>query len=162
MKFQILLAMLALGSFAAAASAQMKFEIREQCGRPTAEYTIQAGDHEGHAFRIQQTLCTPDGAFEIAGVAIKEHKATGFSEMDVGNGSNRWFHVFTMASGDTIYARSEGTANYQGRRYQSSTAWWTFEGGTGKFEKLSGRGTSSCHPAPGGFACEAQGDYSLP
>lgn len=148
---------LALTSLAAA---QTKIEIKETCGRPTAEYTIQVGDHAGHAFRIQQTECTTDALVEIAGVAIKDHKATGFTEMDTGSGKHQWFHVFTMANGDSIYARSEGSANYEGRRFSGSTSKWTFTGGTGSFEKLKGEGTYTCHPGPNGFACEASGEYA--
>jgi hypothetical protein len=154
--------LLAALSLASGASAQTRIDLKEQCGRPTAEYTIQVGDHPGHAFRIEQANCTPEGTVEIAGVAIQQHQATGFAEMDVGKGANQWFHVFTMANGDSIYARSRGTANYDGRRFQSSTSQWTFEGGTGKFEKLKGTGSYTCRPAPGGFACEAQGEYTSP
>jgi hypothetical protein len=144
------------------AGAQTRIEFKEQCGRPTAEYTIQAGDHPGHAFRIEQTDCTPEGKVEIAGVAIQDHKATGFAEMDAGKGSNQWFHVFTVADGSSVYARSQGKANYEGKRFRSSTSRWKFAGGTGKFVKLSGTGSYTCHPAPGGFACQAEGEYSLP
>jgi hypothetical protein len=144
------------------AAAQTKLEIKEQCGRPTAEYTLQVGDHPGHAFRIQQTDCTPEGTAGIAGVEIKTHKATGFTEMDAGKGNHQWFHVFAMANGDSIYARSQGTADYQGRRFTSSTSNWGFAGGTGKFARLKGTGSYTCHPGPSGFACEAQGSYFLP
>jgi hypothetical protein len=65
-----------------------------------------------------------------------------------------------MANGDSVFARSQGTANYQGRRFNSSTSKWTFEGGTGKFEKLRGEGSYACHPGPNGFACEASGEYT--
>ena len=147
---------------AASALAQTKLELKETCGRPTAEYTIQVGDHSGHAFRIQQTECTPEGVVEIAGVGIQSHKATGFTEMDTGEGHHQWVHVFTMANGDSIYARSKGTVEYQGRRFTSSTSEWEFVGGTGKFVTLKGNGTYTCHPGPSGFACEGQGDYSLP
>jgi hypothetical protein len=147
---------------AAPAVARTKIEIKETCGRPTVEYTIQAGDHPGYAFRIQQTDCVTEGAVAIAGVEIKSHKATGFTEMDEGKGRHRWFHVFTLANGDRLYARSEGTVEYQGRRFTSSTSNWQFVGGTGKFEMLKGSGTYACHPGPSGFACEAEGEYSLP
>lgn len=145
---------------AAQVHAKTKVEIKETCGRPTAEYTIQVGDHAGHAFRIQQTECTTEGTVGIAGVAIKNHKATGFTEMDGATGKHQWFHVFTMANGDSVYARSQGTANYSGRRFHSSTSKWTFRGGTGKFENLKGEGTYTCHPGPSGFACDASGEYT--
>jgi hypothetical protein len=141
---------------------QTKLDIRENCGRPTAEYTIQVGDHPGHAFRIEQVECTPEGTIEIGGVAIQKHVATGFAEMDVGQGKNQWAHVFTMANGDSIFAHAEGSASYQGRRYTSSTLKWDFEGGTGKFEKIKGEGSYTCGPGQGGFSCEAKGEYTLP
>ena len=144
------------------AGAQTKLELQEQCGRPASEYTIPVGDHPGHAFRIQQTDCTPDASVRIAGEPIKAHKATGFTEMDAGEGRHQWFHVFAMDNGDSIYARSEGTADYQGRRFSSSTSQWKFVGGTGKFEKLTGTGSYTCRPGPSGFACEATGSYSVP
>jgi hypothetical protein len=153
---------LAALALAGAARAQMQLELKELCGRPSAEYTIPVGDHPGHAFRIQQTDCAPEGTAEIAGVAIQKHQATGFTEIDAARGAHQWFHVFTMADGAQVFARSQGTAQYQGRRFQSSTSKWTLEGGTGKFEKLRGGGTYTCHPAAGGFACEAQGGYRLP
>jgi len=157
----VLLSGLLLGNAALAglASAQTKISISEQCGRPNPEYTIQVGDHPGHMFRIEQSTCTWEGTLEIAGVGVKQHQVTGFSEMDGAKGSDHWFHVFTMANGDSVYARSQGTATYDGRRFQSSTAEWTFEGGTGKFQGLKGSGSYTCHPSPNGFACEAQGEY---
>jgi hypothetical protein len=147
---------------AGAASAQTKISVAEQCGRPTSEYTIPVGDHPGHVFRIEQTSCTEEPALEIGGVAVKEHHATGFSEMDGGKGKDHWFHVFVMANGDSVFARSEGTAEFDGLRFRSSSAEWTFLPGTGKFQGLKGSGTLKCHPGTGGFACQAEGEYSLP
>jgi len=153
---------LAALSLAGVASAQTKITISEQCTRPTAEYTIPVGDHPGHLFRIEQSTCTPQPVVEIAGVAVKQHQVTGFSEIDAGQGTghDQWFHVFTMANGDSVYARSQGTAAFDGTRFKSSTAQWTFEGGTGKFQGLKGSGSYACHPAPGGWACDAQGEYN--
>lgn len=161
MRIHLALRPLAAIALASAAWAQTRIEIKENCGRPTAEYTIQVGDHPGHAFRIEQADCKPEGKVEIGGVAIQDHKATGFAEMDVGKGTNQWFHVFTLADGSSVYARSQGKADYEGRRFRSSTSKWTFEGGTGKFESLKGTGSYTCHPGPGGFACEAEGEYTL-
>ncbi|MGE5326827.1 MAG: hypothetical protein ACM3NO_07295, partial [Deltaproteobacteria bacterium] len=70
MRFNATIASVFALTLASLAGAQTKLEIKETCGRPTAEYTIQVGDHAGHAFRIQQTDCTPDAPVEIAGVAI--------------------------------------------------------------------------------------------
>jgi hypothetical protein len=162
----VMLAGLALSgvAFAGRAAAQAKIAISEQCGRPTPEYSIQLGDHPGHMFRIEQSTCTPQSPVEIAGVALKQAQVTGFSEIDAaqGAGHDQWFHVFTMANGDSIYARSQGKPDFDGARFKSSTAQWTFEGGTGKFQGLKGGGTYTCHPATGGWACEARGEYTLP
>jgi len=163
MKIHYSLAWLAALLVAAGASAQTKITISEQCSRPTAEYTIPVGDHPGHMFRIEQSTCTPQNAVEIEGVAVKQHQVTGFTEIDTaeGTGHDQWFHVFTMANGESVYARSQGTAAFEDARFKSSTAQWTFEGGTGKFKSLSGKGSYSCRPAPGGWACDAQGEYRM-
>ena len=153
---------LAILVLASAASAQTKISVAEQCGRPTSEYTIPVGDHPGHVFRIEQSSCSEEPALEIGGVAVKEHHATGFSEMDAGKGKDHWYHVFLMANGDSVFARSEGTGEFDGLRFRSSTADWTFQGGTGKFQDLKGSGTLNCHPATGGYACQAEGQYTLP
>jgi hypothetical protein len=155
---------LAITVIAGTARAQTKIEIREQCGRPTAEYTIQAGDHPGHMFRIEQSTCTPEPPLEIGGVAVKQHQVTGFIEIDAarGAGDDQWFHVFTLANGDSIYARSQGKATFEGARFKSSTAKWNFASGTGKFQTIKGSGSYACQPATGGWACEAQGVYELP
>ena len=161
---RVLLVLLEGLALAGLASAQTKISTSELCARPSPEYTIQLGDHPGHMFRIEQSTCAPQGTFEIAGVAVKEHQVTGFSEIDAakGAGNDQWFHVFTMANGDTISARSQGTASFDGARFRSSSAKWTFESGTGKFQWVKGGGTYSCHPATGGWACDAQGEYTLP
>jgi hypothetical protein len=163
MRIHLWLVWLAAFSLATRASAQTKITMSEQCSRPTAEYTIQVGDHPGHMFRIEQSTCTLQPVVEIAGVAVKQHQVTGFSEIDAaqGAGHDRWFHVFTMANGDSVYARSQGTAAFDGTRFKSSTAQWTFEGGTGKFQGLKGSGSYACRPAPGGWGCDAQGEYGL-
>jgi hypothetical protein len=149
---------------AGSARAQTKISISEQCGRPTSEYTIPLGDHQGHLFRIEQSICTPAPPLEIGGVAVKQHQVTGFIEIDAakGAGDDQWFHVFTMANGDSIYARSRGKATFDGARFKASTAKWSFESGTGKFQSIKGSGSYSCHPATAGWACDAEGLYELP
>lgn len=144
--------------------AQTKIAISEQCGRPTSEYTIQVGDHPGHMFRIEQSTCTPGPPLEIGGVAVKQHQVTGFIEIDAakGAGDDQWFHVFTLTTGDSVYARSQGKAAFDGARFKSSTAKWNFTSGTGKFQTITGSGSYTCQPATGGWACEAQGTYELP
>jgi hypothetical protein len=143
---------------------QTKIVISEKCGRPTSEYSISVGDHPGHLFRIEQSTCTPDPPLEIGGVAVKQHQVTRFIEIDAakGAGDDEWFHVFTMANGDSISARSQGKAAFDGTRFKSSTAKWSFENGTGKFQAIKGSGSYECHPATGGWACDAQGTYELP
>ncbi len=158
----VTVAILATLLAAGVAQAQTRISVSEQCGRPTAEYTIQVGDHPGHVYRIEQTDCKEDPVLEIGGVAVKEHHSTGFIEMNAGKGTDHWYHVFVMANGDNVYARSEGTAEFDGLRFRSSTAKWTFEPGTGKFQGLKGSGTLNCRPGQGGFACQADGEYTLP
>lgn len=146
------------------ARAQRKIVISEQCGRPTSEYTIQVGDHPGHMFRIEQSTCTPAPPLEIGGVTVKQHQVTGFIEIDAskGAGDDQWFHVFTLTNGDSVYARSQGKATFEGARFKSSTAKWNFASGTGKFQAITGSGSYTCQPATGGWSCEAQGTYQLP
>lgn len=155
---------LAITLIAGTAWAQTKIVIKEQCGRPTSEYTIPVGDHPGHMFRIEQSTCTPDPPLEIGGVAVKQHQVTGFIEIDAakGSGDDQWFHAFNLANGDSIYARSQGKATFDGARFKSSTAKWSFESGRGKFQAIKGSGSYTCQPATGGWACEAQGAYELP
>lgn len=155
---------LAITWFGGTAWAQTKIEIREQCGRPTSEYTIQVGDHPGHMFRIEQSTCIQETPLEIAGVAVKQHQVTGFIEIDAakGAGDDQWFHVLTLANGDSICARSQGKATFDGARFKSSSAKWTLETGTGKFQTIKGSGSYTCQPATGGWACNAHGIYELP
>jgi hypothetical protein len=146
------------------ARAQTKIVISEQCGRPTSEYTIQVGDHPGHMFRIEQSTCTPGAPLDIGGVAVKQHLVTGFIEIDAaqGAGDDQWYHIFTLTNGDSVYARSQGKATFEGARFKASSAKWNFTSGTGKFQAITGSGSYTCHPAAGGWACEAQGTYQLP
>ena len=154
----ILFVMLAL---AASAAAQNKVSGALQCGKAEKEYTIDIGDHPGHAFAISQGKCAWKA--EIGGIQDKEATTTGFGEISGDTSRIRFSSVDTMANGDKIYSHGDGTIALNKGVPQTEEGKWSISGGTGMFKGLKGNGTDKGkYAADGTFTGEAEIEYTLP
>jgi hypothetical protein len=148
---------------ASSAVAQTKFSGTLECGKADPTYTIQIPDREGYSFEIGQNKCTWTKPFAIAGLESKNNVQAESDEV-TGNTIKAIAYGFTQFSnGDKAFHRGVSTAD---QKAQTSSGKWTFTAGTGKLRGIKGSGTSTCKirsaESGGGYACEIEGEYTLP
>jgi hypothetical protein len=159
-----MLTFLIVFALAAVASAQTKVSGTQQCGKPDQEHSIQVGDKPNHSFVITQGKCTWTKPFEIAGVQDKESLETAFAEIRGNTSRVRGYDVDTVANGDKVFYRFEGTITLKDGVPQSCEAKWAYAGGTGKLKGIKGKGTCklASAAADGTVTWDCEGEYELP
>ncbi len=164
MKPRVILAVTVAVAFASAAAAQTKTSGTIQCGKPDPSHAIDIGDRPNHGMSLNKVQCTWTKGMEIAGIASKDGVSVSSEESsgDKSNGSG--FHWTTMANGDKILVRFQGTSVLKDGVPQSSEGTWKYTGGTGKLKGIKGGGTYKCSaPNPdGSMTYQVDGDYQLP
>jgi len=163
MKLRTILAPLAAMVLAAAAGAQTKISMAGQCGRPEQQQTLAVPDRPNHSLVIAQAKCTYSKPWEIAGVQGKDGVPTETQDVS-GNASRfRGYYVETMANGDKIHYRYEGSATLKDGVPQSVENKWSAIRGAGKFKGIKAQGTCKGKgTADGGLTIECEGEYTLP
>lgn len=151
-------------ALATAARAQTKISGTNQCGEPDQEHSIQVGDRTNHSFVISQGKCTWTKPVEIEGIQSKEGVCTESAEISGNTSRYRFYYVVTMASGDKVFYRGEGTMTLKGGVPQSAEDKWTLAGGTGKLKGIKGKGTNKLKTAgaDGSSTWDTEGEYELP
>jgi hypothetical protein len=151
----------ALFAFAVAgASAQTKYSISGECGKPDLRQTVPVSDQPGHAFMIQQGKCVSKG--EMAGAKSKEGV---FTEHDDATGNNvkAWgIYAETFDSGDKVFYNYQITATMKDGAMVSGKGTYQASSGTGKMKGIKAKGTCTYSPGAGGgsdYACE--GEYTI-
>jgi hypothetical protein len=164
MRFKIILTLLIVLALAGVASAQTKISGAQRCAKADLAYSIQVGDRPNHSFVISQGKCTWTKPFEVAGIQDKEGIDTDFAEISGNTSRGHGYEVDTMANGDKIYLRYEGTLTLKDGVPQSGEPKWALFGGTGKLKGLKGKGTCklTSAPADGSLTWDCEGEYELP
>jgi hypothetical protein len=146
---------------AVTASAQTKFSGKCSQGKPDPNHIMRVDDGTSHALVLGQVTCKWSSG-EIAGIALKDEVDTVFSDMKGTSSRDLGYGVGAAANGDKYYVRFEGTTKYKGEAPTSGTCNWTFYGGTGKLQGLTGKGTcNGTFDASGGAVFEVVGEYSI-
>ena len=161
-----MLKIFAISALAAGSSfmilAQSKISGSLQCAKPDPNYVVQVGDRPGHMVALMQQKCTWTKPIEMEGVQSKDDTGTGVSDIRGANAQDRGYDATTMANGDKIFVRSQGTSKMKGQMLDSGEGKWSFGGGTGKFKALKGTGTYKLKGNPDGSAViDIEGDYSV-
>jgi len=142
---------------------QTKISGTVQCGKPDQQQKIEIGDQPGHAFAINQGKCKWTKPMEIAGTQTKEDIGTGFDEINGNKSRGHGYVVGTLANGDKMHVRTQGSATMKGEVIESAEGTWSFAGGTGKLTGIKGKGTYKGKGAPDGSATyEVEGEYEMP
>ena len=163
MQFKAIPAFLAVLVLASLSFAQTKISGTVQCSKPDQQQKIDIGDQPGHAFAINQGKCKWTKPMEIAGTQTKEDIGTGFDEINGNKSHGHGYVVGTLASGDKMHVRTQGSATMKGEVIESAEGMWSFTGGTGKLKGIKGKGTYKGKGAPEGSATyEVEGEYELP
>lgn len=134
------------------------------CDAPDPQHTIPAGDHPNHAVLISQYKCTWSYPMKIDGVATKD--GTSF-ESGVQRGNTihvNGLHTTNMDNPekDKIFVTYDGKTTLKDNKPFTAKGTWTFDGGTGRFEKIKGKGYfDGKATANGGVSFKVTGDYKL-
>jgi hypothetical protein len=112
---------------------------------------------------VRKGKCTWTKPMEIAGTQTKEDVGTNFDEIHGNKGQGHGYVVGTMANGDNMYVRIQGSSTLKDGAVESANGAWSFTGGTGKLKGVKGKGTYKGKGAPDGSATyEVEGEYELP
>jgi hypothetical protein len=163
MKMRGFLVFLAAIALASAATAQTKTSGTLQCSKSDPVNMIEVGDHPGHALVIAKTACTWSKPMEIEGTQTKDGVSVGSEEMSGGKSTGSGSHWTTMANGDKMFVRFQGTSTYdKDGKMLTSKGTWSYTGGSGKLKGIKGKGTYDGKGSPDGTATyEIEGDYTL-
>jgi hypothetical protein len=125
-------------------------------------YVIPVGDKRTHSLMLAKVVCTWVPGAELAGVALKDEIDAFTSEMNGMTSKDHGFGVGTAANGDKYYVRFDGTTTFKGEAPTAATCTWSFTGGTGKLNGLTGKGTcSATFDTTGASVFDIQGEYQL-
>jgi hypothetical protein len=149
---------------AVGASAQTKISGTISCAKPDPAYSIDVGDHAGHALTLSRSACTWMKPLKIDGVAAKDGEDVSTSDGSGARFHAHGYHVSNMANGDKTFVRFSGTDTIAKDGKPATTAGtWSYTGGTGKFKGLRGKGTyKGKADASGNMVVAVAGEYTLP
>jgi len=144
------------------ASAKDKISSQWKCdGKPSDEKSLAIPGQEGRAYHISQGKCTAEkGAMGDA----KEQDATWTQFDDVSGNqiSDHGVFVVDLSTGDKVFYHYQGTQTLKDGKVDTGANTWTLVGGTGKFSKVTGKGSCKGSGTPDGSSSwTCTGDYSL-
>lgn len=128
-----------------------------------SETKMMPGDKPGHELtmvRRMDTISYSDPIFSSGQAVI-----AAFTDYTAGSGSHRGYFAVTHPSGDKTFTTYEGmtktTAKASGPPDVTFEGKWSFVGGTGKFDGITGGGTYRGGLTSTGPAYEFEGQYTL-
>jgi hypothetical protein len=147
---------------ASGAMAQGQVAVTWNCPKAAIAHSLEAGDEPNHVYSISQVNCTATKG-EIGGVKQKAGVGTEFHEVTATADRFHGTFVETLANGDRITYKYEGTATIKAGQFVETTShkWWSTSG-TGKFKGIKSSGTCKGKSNPDGtatFVCP--GEYSI-
>lgn len=149
--------------FATTAVAQTKFSGTVQCAKPDQQLVLEIGDRPNHSFMITQaTKCTWTKPFEMAGSQAKEDAVTVFDEISSNKTRAHGYVVTTLASGDKLYFRIQGSNTMKDGKFESGVGTATILGGTGKLKGIKGKDTYKGQASGEGWIVDVEGEYEVP
>jgi hypothetical protein len=147
---------------ASGAMAQGQLATMWSCPKAILTHSLEAGDQPNHVYSISQVKCT-SAKGEIGGVQQKEGVGTEFHEVTGTADRFRGTFVETLANGDTIAYKYEGTATIKAGQLETSSHKWSAVSGTGRFKGITAAGTCKGMGKPDGSSLfDCTGEYSTP
>ena len=163
MRLRTFLAFLIVSALANMAEAQTKISGTSQCAKPDPMHALEVGDRAGHSLTVSQSKCTWTKPMDIAGTQTKEDVVTASDDMRGNRSRSHGYVVGTVANGDKMFVRFEGSASLKDGKPETAEGKWSYTGGTGKLKGIKGQGTyKGKASADGGITYEVEGEYQLP
>ncbi len=142
--------------------AQFKWSGSGQCAKPEPDYTIEVGDHPGHAFNIQKSTCSWSTQTAIEGLQHQGGSATAFNDISQNKSRYHGIYLDTLSNGDKVTYRYEGAGTVKDGKLASFEEKWTLLSGTGKLKGAKAQGTcKGSGNADGSSHVECQGEFHL-
>jgi len=148
--------------WSAGALAQTKVGGSNTCSKPDPSHVLPAGDRPDHSLGVEQMKCTWPKPFEIGTDKAKESQATETVDITGNRVHTRGMHIVTMESGDKVFISYQAVGMLKDGKPAGAKGTWSFTGGTGKHQGLTGKGTYSCAPSGDGMGCSGEGEYTAP
>jgi hypothetical protein len=163
LKHTLGLSLVVFVSAAASASAQTKFTMSGKCGKPDVQQSVPAADAPGHVLTLAQGKCVPVKAAEFGGSPGKEAAFAEHGEITGTSGKVTGTYVETLANGEKVYYRYQGTSVLENGAVQSMQNNWEIVGGTPGLKGIKGQGTCTGKgTTDGGLSFDCTGEYTLP
>jgi hypothetical protein len=157
------LSLLVVAVAAVPLAAQTKFSMSGKCAKPDVQHAVPAPDAPDHVMTLSQGKCVPVKPVEFGGSPGKEAVFTEHGDVRGNSSRVSGTYVETLANGEKVYYRYQGTAVLQGGALQTMQNKWQIDGATARLKGLKGQGTCSGKGTPeGGLAFDCQGEYTLP
>jgi hypothetical protein len=156
-----LVALTVIVALPGSAHAQMKFSGRCVSQKPDPAYTAQVGDRNGHMLLLAKQKCTWENG-ELGGLTLKQEEDTFTSDISGASSRDHGYGVGTASNGDKYFVRFDGSSTMKNNMPATLKCTWTFTGGTGKLNGITGKGTCSGAMNPDGTGTvTVEGEYQL-
>ncbi len=133
-----------------------------RCEVSTLHQMAQVNDAGAHTVSLDQRNCKWERPFELGGSAGTDYVSTGVDDVQFDAARDRGYVVGALASGDKYFLYYEGTSTMKNGAPVHLEGHWSFSGGTGKLQGLSGSGNYSAAPAAdGSMRFDIVGEYEL-
>ena len=120
-------------------AAQGKISSQWKCDKPSEQHSLAVPDGEGHNYAVAQGKCTSEKG-SMGDAKEQEGTYTEFDDMTSSANQNHGVFVVTLANGDKVFYRYQGTQSLKDTKLESGTNKWTLAGGTGKYKTVKGEG----------------------
>jgi hypothetical protein len=141
-------------------AAQGKISSQWKCDQPSQQHSMAVPDGEGHNYGIAQGKCTSEKG-SMGDAKEQEGAYTEFGDMTSSANQNHGVFAVTLANGDKVFYRYQGTQSLKDGKMESGSNKWTLAGGTGKYKAVKGAGgCKGKSNADGTTTWSCEGSYS--
>src|SRR5262249_35498086 len=126
MRFTAIPECIAVLGLATLLSAQTKISGTVQCAKSDEQHALEVGDRPGHSLMISKGKCSWTKPMEIAETQTKEDVGTNFDDVRGNKSQGHGYVVGTLANGDKMYVRTQGSATLKDGNVETADGTWSF------------------------------------
>jgi len=144
--------------------AQQRGEISASsvCGKAEVHQTVVIDDGRQHSISLDQRPCLWGKPIAIAGSSGTAYMSYGVDDVQNNRSRDQGYAVGALTTGDKYFLHYDGTATLNDGVPVHLEGTWKFTGGTGRLQRLSGRGTYHAQPNQAGeMLFKIEGEYQI-
>jgi len=143
-------------------SAQTKISAIGRCDPNAATQQLaEVGDGADHLLAVIKNSCAYVKPMVMEGLRSKTYTFTTFSDSLGTKSTQIGYAVVEMDNGDKAFVRFQGISIMKNDQPESDEGTWSYTGGTGKLQGLTGKGTYKGAPGVDGYAEQIEGNYKI-